>query len=261
MDSPPDAESRGVSRISEFAVLVKNYVRPRGLQAAGLPCLLTGSGMAYPWEALERTPHPGAHIVEDMTYAVDLAINCYAPKPCMEACFVATLPSRDSAFTTQRTRWEHGHLATIASQSPRLLGAFLRSGRLSLLAMLLELSTPPLSLLVVGAASVAIALVAAAVAGAGLAPLAVVAVGVLLAGAGLFAAWLRFGRDVLPWHVALAIPGYVITKLPLYQRFFVKPEATWIRTERDMPPAPHFKDRDGSTVSGTARDSSATPSA
>lgn len=261
MDSPADAESVGMSRVSEFAVLVKNYVRPRGLEAIGLPCLLTGSGMAFPWEALERTPHPDSHIVEDMTYAVDLALNCYAPQPCMGAKFVARLPAKDSAFTTQRTRWEHGHLATIRSQAPRLLGGFLKSGRLPLLAMLLELAVPPLSLVV--AAAIAFALVAGGFAALGFsaAPLIIVLSATAFAGLGLFAAWLRFGREVLPWRVALSIPGYVLSKMPLYRRFLVAPEAAWVRTERDTAPAnpgapaPHFKP-EGSPASQPAHSES-----
>ncbi|MEO0530827.1 MAG: glycosyltransferase [Planctomycetota bacterium] len=242
MEAPADAESTAKTSVSEFAVLVKNHVRPRGLQAAGLPCLLTGSGMAYPWEALRRTPHPDSHIVEDMHYAVDLAVNGYPPRPCMDAEFTARLPSRDAAFTTQRTRWEHGHLATIGSQAPKLLAAFLRTGRPSLLAMLLELATPPLSLLVATAMLVAAALAGLWLIGFSPVPMLVIVGAGLFAGVGLLAAWWKFGRRVLPPRQVLAIPGYVLTKLPLYRQFVKKPESGWVRTSREGAPvaAPHY---------------------
>ena len=37
-----------------LAFLVKNWVRPRGLFQLGLPCLLTGTGMAFPWSVIAR---------------------------------------------------------------------------------------------------------------------------------------------------------------------------------------------------------------
>lgn len=39
-------------RISAFAILVKNFVRPYGLKALNGPCLLNGSGMAFPWSLI-----------------------------------------------------------------------------------------------------------------------------------------------------------------------------------------------------------------
>ena len=37
-------------RVAEFAWRVRNWVRPLGLAALGLPCPLMGTGMAFPWE-------------------------------------------------------------------------------------------------------------------------------------------------------------------------------------------------------------------
>lgn len=240
MRSPIDGTAR-MSRVSEFAVRVKNRVRPLGLQKLGLPCLLTGSGMAFPWDALQRTPHPESHIVEDMRYSTDLAINGYPPRPCMQADFVAWLPSVDAAFVTQRTRWEHGHLATIRSEAPRLLGAFLRTGRLSLLALLLELVVPPLSLFVCFLAVIGLAAGLIGWFGGGWWPLIVLASCGSFAVAGLGVAWLRHGRDILPPRELLSLPGYVLKKLPIYRRFVVAPEEGWVRTARDAGAAgPHF---------------------
>ncbi|TWT97612.1 N-glycosyltransferase [Botrimarina colliarenosi] len=243
MESPSEADRPAAGRVSEFAVLVKNFVRPRGLGMLGLPCLLTGSGMAFPWDVLQSVPHPEGHIVEDMRFAVDLTIAGRPPLPQMDAQVVSRLPAREAAVTTQRTRWEHGHLAVILSEAPRLASAFLRSGRPSVLALLLELSVPPLSLLV-GVMALALMASSALVAlGGTVVPLAILASAVLFATVGLGASWLRYGRQVLPGKTLLAVPGYALRKAPLYASFAKKREQAWVRTARDSgatAPAPHY---------------------
>src|SRR3954451_6224269 len=138
----------GLAHVSALAVYVKNVVRPRGLQWLRLPCLLTGSGMAFPWEALSTVRHPDANIVEDMRACTDFAIAGFAPLPCMEVGVTSPLPTKRSGFMSQRTRWEHGHMRTMLTEVPRLLARFLVTGDVALLALALELAVPPLSLMV-----------------------------------------------------------------------------------------------------------------
>jgi hypothetical protein len=57
-------------------------------------------------------------------------------------------------------------------------------------------------------------------------------VGVLLIAAVLLA-WLRFGRGVLPPRSMLAVPLYVLWKVPIYAAFLVKPHRAWTRTQRE----------------------------
>ena len=52
----PPTEPEGLAVISALAILVKNRVRPLGLHALGLPCLLTGTGMAFPWQVIRKAP-------------------------------------------------------------------------------------------------------------------------------------------------------------------------------------------------------------
>ena len=107
-------ESGGtLSHISAFAVHVKNVVRPRGLQRLGLPCMLNGSGMAFPWKVLETVRFPDGHIAEDTRITTDLANAGFAPMPCMEVQVSSELPTQRTGFMSQRTRWEHGHLSMI----------------------------------------------------------------------------------------------------------------------------------------------------
>ncbi|MDH3844467.1 MAG: glycosyltransferase family 2 protein, partial [Myxococcales bacterium] len=49
-----------VGRISTFAMLIRNRVRPRGLLRLGLPCHLMGTGMAFPWDVIHTAPRVGA---------------------------------------------------------------------------------------------------------------------------------------------------------------------------------------------------------
>jgi cellulose synthase/poly-beta-1,6-N-acetylglucosamine synthase-like glycosyltransferase len=220
------------SAISAFAVLVKNFVRPLGLQRVGLPCLITGSGVAYPWDILAVAPHPEGHIVEDMRFATDLALAGYAPRPLMEAVVRAPLPVAAEAVASQRTRWEHGHLSVLFAEAPRLLLGAMRSGSFKPLALALELAVPPVSLFLplFGLAGVAI-LSAAAVSGAwgSFVMWGVAAATMTL---GLTLAWQRFGRQVLPPEKLRCIPGYAASKFGIYRQFMTRRQTVWVRTDR-----------------------------
>jgi hypothetical protein len=229
----PPANAAANNRLSAWAVRVKNVVRPRGLRRLGLPCLLTGSGMAFPWRLLRDAPLATGHIVEDMRLGVDLAISGHAPYFESTAIVESELPAGQGAVRSQRTRWEHGHLGMIITQAPRLWLEAVRQRRFDLAGLALELCVPPLSVLVlVWTAAVIAALTltdswlpAALLLGGGAATLF----------AGLLA-WTVFGRAVLPPAALLAAPFYAARKLPIYLSFFVRPQRAWVRTPRDAPP-------------------------
>jgi cellulose synthase/poly-beta-1,6-N-acetylglucosamine synthase-like glycosyltransferase len=221
------------TRLSAWAVRVKNVVRPRGLRRLGLPCLLTGSGMAFPWRLLRDAPLASGDIVEDMRLGVDLAIAGHAPSFEPAAAVGGELPSAGTAARSQRTRWEHGHLGTLLGQTPRLLAEAVRQRRWHLAALALELGVPPLSVL--GLLWTAGMIAALTVADSWLPAGLLVAGGLTTLLAGL-AAWAAFGRSVLPPAALLAGPVYVAAKLPIYLRFVIRRERTWIRTPRDEPP-------------------------
>ena len=215
------AQPKPKDAVSALAFLVKNLVRPTGLQQLGLPCLLTGTGMAFPWALIKNAPLASGNIVEDMQLGLDLAMAGYPPMFCGEARVTGTLPQQASAATSQRTRWEHGHLQTLLTQVPRLL----RHGQWGLAA---ELCVPPLALLVL--------LWLVAFAGAalvGLLPCLSAAVGLCTVVACVVAAWLRFGQDHVAFSSLLQAPLYVLWKLPIYAGFVLKRQKAWVRTERD----------------------------
>ena len=126
--------------VSALAFLVKNLVRPSGLKRLGLPGLLTGTGMAFPWSALQKATLASGNIVEDMQLGLDLAIAGYTPLFCSEARVTGRLPQQRQAAKSQRTRWEHGHLQTLLTQVPKLLKESVRQRRIDLAALALDLS-------------------------------------------------------------------------------------------------------------------------
>jgi cellulose synthase/poly-beta-1,6-N-acetylglucosamine synthase-like glycosyltransferase len=238
---PPDGGGV-LAQLSAFAFLFKNLVRPRGLSRLGWPCLLTGAGMAFPWEVLRPAPLASGHIAEDTQLSVDLARAGHPPQFCCQARLDSVLPSGRDAAYRQRTRWEHGHLRILLTQVPRLLASAVRRGRPALLGLALELSIPPLSVL--GLLYLATACMWFVVRS----PLSGLVLGseALLAGAAVLAAWARFGRDCLPFTSLLAVPWYIFLKVPIYLVFLFRPQRAWVRTRRDQANPPDSE-------AGTAR--------
>jgi cellulose synthase/poly-beta-1,6-N-acetylglucosamine synthase-like glycosyltransferase len=233
MEKPPAAKPKDA--VSAFAFKVKNLVRASGLARLGMPCLLTGTGMAFPWSAICSVNLASSNVVEDMKLGLDLTIAGHPPLFCGEASVTGLLPQDQQAAKTQRTRWEHGHMQMLLSYVPRLLKAAVVQRRLDLLAMALDMCVPPLSLLVMLWAGLSAASVLAVALGVAWMPAILLAVAGLLLAAAIFSAWARFGQSELPLFDLLAIPFYVLWKIPLYVRFMIQPQDEWVRTARSRP--------------------------
>lgn len=220
--------------VSEFAFLVKNWVRPLGLSYWNLPCLLTGTGMAFPWSILEQLPLASGNIVEDMQLGIDSAIAQFPPLLAKDAKVTSPASNNIKATTSQRTRWEHGHLQTISQQVPRLLKEAIKQKRIDLLALALEVAVPPLSLLVMLWLIVTIFSLIIGFFGNYWWSLGLQAISGSLLLLAIFMSWYRFGREYLHFKTLLTIPFYLMWKIPIYLRFLVRPQKEWIRTERDQ---------------------------
>lgn len=221
-------------RVAEFAWRVKNWVRPRGAARLGLPCPLMGTGMAFPWALIEGARLASGSLVEDMQLGLELARAGHAPVFCEQAVVTSRFPDSAQASASQRARWEHGHLSLIGQQLPPLLASAWRRRDPRLMAMALDLSVPPLALLVVLVAALwlACALLAAASGGMVLWLAASLVLGLLALA--VLAAWAGWGRSLLsPWDL-LGLPWYVLTKLSLYRRFWSsRRQKDWVRTDRE----------------------------
>jgi cellulose synthase/poly-beta-1,6-N-acetylglucosamine synthase-like glycosyltransferase len=231
MRSPAGAGLK--TRMAEFAWRVKNEVRPLGFARLGLPCQLTGTGMAFPWPLIADAPLASGHLVEDMQLGVDLAGAGTPPMLCHDALVTSVFPSDAQGIASQRTRWEHGHLGVIATQGPRLLVRAIAQRRIALVAMTLDLCVPPLASLVLMLAGVLVpALLLAAVGGSTL-PLALAVTAWLLLVGAIIAAWSRFGRAIVSLTELLTAPAYVLRKIPIYLKLLTGRQVEWIRTKRD----------------------------
>lgn len=219
--------------VSTFAFKVKNFVRLLGLAKLGIPCLLTGTGMAFPWNIIRSVDLASGYIVEDMKLGLDLTIAGYGPVFCPGANVTALLPQQEQAAKTQRTRWEHGHLKTLLTYVPMLIQASIKQRRLDLFLSALDLCVPPLSLLIMLWLTVmTVALVFGSLTALWMPLIFSLTVGFFLVSA-ISIAWIKFGRSDLSLLQLLTIPIYILWKIPLYFKFLIKPQSLWVRTERD----------------------------
>ena len=219
--------------ISGLALVVRNQVRPRGLQRLHLPCPLTGSGMAFAWALLRDAPALNGNLVEDMALGIGLAMRGSPPLPCPEVAVWSELPRGGRAQFGQRRRWEHGHLATLLAQGPRLLTVGLMRLRIDLVAMALDLMVPPLALLVTLLGTItAVNLLAWFFGGLRL-PLALALASTGAVALAVLVSWRRFARSFLPLGSLLSVPLYLAWKLPLYLGYLVRGRhKNWERTAR-----------------------------
>jgi cellulose synthase/poly-beta-1,6-N-acetylglucosamine synthase-like glycosyltransferase len=231
IEQPPTTSLKGV--ISAFAIKVKNFVRPLGLEQLGLPCLLTGTGIALPWSIARAVTVASGHIAEDMKWGIDLALAGHPPTFLPNARVTSRLPSQEEAAKVQRTRWEHGHLQIIREYLPQLLARGLGQGRWQLLSLALEVAILPLSLLVMSVMVIAAAsLLLALISGRWLPfNLALVTGGLIFTA--IILAWYGYGRSDLSLRQLIMVPVYLLWKVPLYLAFLIRPEQRWVRTRRD----------------------------
>ncbi len=225
-----------IEAVSIFGNRVTNLVRPLGLIRLGAPCRMTGTGMAIPWPLVNEAEPAGGNLVEDMQLGIDLALRGHLPLFCPEAGVSSAMPESDRAFDSQRTRWEHGHLHTALRQVPRLLWAALRRRSWPLMAMAVDLSIPPLTLLVAVWSALALLSCLAWLLGASGLPAVLLAGGGVALAVSLGAAWTVFCRRQVPLRALAAVPLYMLRKLPIYARFLFHRQNSWVRTERDSPP-------------------------
>lgn len=220
-------------QLAEFAWSVKNRARPQGWARLGLPCQLMGTGMAFAWRDLPLIDLASGHIVEDLKMGLDFCRSGKPPLFCPDALVTSYFPRSEEGLTTQRTRWEHGHLGVILSDTPRLFVESIGKGNASLLAMTLDLLVPPLALLTLAlTAAFGLSWLVFVLTGA-LAPALIASVGVTILGTTILLAWSQFGREIISFSALMYAPFYAIKKIPLYVGFLFKRQVEWVRSKRD----------------------------
>ncbi len=218
--------------VAQFSFHLKNHVRLRGLTRLGLPCLLTGSGMAFPWALLEKVDLATGHLSEDTKLGLDLAKVGHSPTFCEDALIASLFPYTASGELSQRRRWEGGHLRMLRKSLRELLrpSTWMNGGYLTLV---LDIAVPPLTLLFTIVTGLLIFGAALAMAGLGYFALFVAIADIVLLLTALVATWYAHGRDVLPARNLFAIPRYAAAKFMMYPRMlWAGHPRFWIRTDR-----------------------------
>ncbi|QGW77444.1 glycosyltransferase [Pseudomonas alkylphenolica] len=220
-------------QVAEFAWRVKNLVRPRGWARAGLPCQLMGTGMAIDWRDLALVDLASGHLVEDLKMGLDFCRNGKPPLFCPDAQVTSFFPRSAEGLTSQRARWERGHLGVLLGDAPKLLAASITRRNWNLLAMTVDLMVPPLALLtltlmvVFSASWLAFLLFGVWV------PALIATGAMVLLVAAVLLAWKRFCRELIGFSVLLYAPFYAAKKIPLYLGFLIKRQVEWVRSKRD----------------------------
>lgn len=218
-------------RISTFAFLVKNLIRQRGLRRLGAPGLLQGTGMAFPWHIFVSIALETENIVEDLDMGLELIRHGHRVE-WTEAAGVRSPPASESATIAQRTRWEHGFIASAVSYVPRLFREAISQGRIGPALLALDLLVPPIALLVLFSSVAWLAAGILTLAGGGVGPVLILSVALSAIVLSTLLAWAAEGRRFLPLVTLLKVPLYIVWKVPIYARLLGRREKSWVRTAR-----------------------------
>lgn len=227
----PDLTAAPMVQVSNFAFVVKNLVRQRGLFRLARRANLTGTGMAFPWAIFRDAPLATADIVEDLALGLDLARRGTLPVFAPDATVWSAASSTEGTLK-QRTRWEGGFLATSRRRALPAMAAALRRGSARDLWAGLSLAIPPLTLLLLLDGAALTALGVLALADASPWPFGVLAGLVAVATGALAVAWWRVGRPFLSPRAAARLPLYMLWKVPLYLRLLTRGPTGWLRAGR-----------------------------
>lgn len=230
----PDKTLGPVTRFSNFAHMLKNLVRLRGVSRLGRTAFLCGSGMAFPWAAIAQIDLASGEIVEDMVLGVRLAQAGSFPVFDEQSRIRTRSAPGDVETRAQRRRWEHGFIVAAARFAPSLAKIGLIGGRREPLWMALHLMVPPLVLLLgLSFLLSSIALLASLTLGA--APGPAVVLSTLSAGATLLVglAWFLEGRAYLSLADLIVLPRYLGSKFGIWTGLLRRDKTNWNRTGRE----------------------------
>ena len=214
MKAPQGAGPR--LQVSEFAWLLINNVRMRGLQRVFDVSRFTGAGLAVPWSLLEGIELGSGEIVEDLALSTQLARRGAAPVLVCDAIVESEFPTDELALTRQAARWSIGSLRYSARTALSLLIDGIKTRKIALVGAAIDLMIPPLT--VFAAALLAVSVFALFVWG-----VTGVSVGFALsfwalffAGGSVAIAWVGFGRDALPPSALGGVFSFIISKVSVF---------------------------------------------
>lgn len=210
------------------ALALFHHLRPAGRDVLGGTVGLRGNGMVFRTALLRRLGWPAHGLVEDAEFTLDLAGEGIRIRYVPGAVVLAEMAATRQQADAQRRRWEGGRLALLRSHLPGLLhGMSPRNAALRLDAIL-DLLTPPLTVLVLEQCLAAAApLIWRPWGWPALACLPLVSICAVP-----LALWLR-REPLVVWLRLLAAPAFIAWKLALYAKMpFQKASSSWTRTLR-----------------------------
>jgi glycosyltransferase involved in cell wall biosynthesis len=222
------------TRILEFAMLMKNYVRPMGSSRLGQVCHLMGTGMALPWTLISQAKLATSNIVEDMVLGIEFAMSGHPVRFLPEYKVISTFMEDYSIVHAQKSRWEHGHLQAMAGYLPNLIVMALRRPNSALAFLAIDLCIPPVALyflLLCGGLTGSLLLAWFWPETYGLAIVTVLSA--LCFVTAISIGWYVFGRRIISAGELMTTPLYALWKLPIYIDFCLKKRSHWVRTKRE----------------------------
>ncbi len=217
--------------VSNFAMIIKNLVRARGLYRFGGGITLFGTGMAFPWRIFAQAELATSEAVEDLRLALELAQQGIKVHLWEDLRIASAAAGVDDSLD-QRRRWEHGFLANASRYGLPSMTAGLARGSRHRAFLGTHLLVPPLALLflVAGVALLPAILVAVFLGHAG--PAMLLGGTLALAVSVTAIAWYREGRATISLLALARAPLYVLWKIPVYLGFFSSRQTEWNRTRR-----------------------------
>lgn len=224
--SNPEASWR--TALMTAALCVFHHLRPAGRNRLGATAGLKGNGMAFRTEILSRYGWPAHSVVEDVEFGVKLLLDGIKVHYNPDAVVYGEMAESGRQAESQRRRWEGGRVAVLRRYGLPLARKFIVRLEFCYLDCLLDLITPPLSLLVLMVGALCLF---------GLLFLPGVLPFALLALAGLafyvFAGLLQKKVSWRVWGYLATTPFYIAWKLPLYWKLLRgSGDVRWTRTER-----------------------------
>jgi glycosyltransferase involved in cell wall biosynthesis len=220
------------SGLAEFAWLLRNDLRPSGSARLGLPCQLLGTGMALPAALARPELFETGAVAEDLMIGLRAALDGAPPDFERRAVVVSAFPETETGVLDQKRRWVHGHLDIIRKLAlPTLLQGLIRRD-VRLIAMALDVLTPPLSLLAAGHAALLGAGMIFGIATEEWMPAMISAGGAAMFAVFLLVGWARHGRGRIGWRDAVVLLRHVRRIAGFGFRFLVRDRSAWTRADR-----------------------------
>jgi hypothetical protein len=121
----------------------------------------------------------------------------------------------------------------IQSDAPRLLWAAFTGRNIDLLAMAVDLSVPPLALLMLLVSAIWFLSFLLFIFSKALIPIGIATIAAALLVVSILLSWSFYGRSIISLGGLALAALYALRKIPMYAKFLVSRQINWVRSKRD----------------------------